>query len=154
MYFKDTPGLAKRKAYGHIYCNTRIQEIPKEAEMASSVHTTSKSYAEFLVALSERRGLKPETYEAFIDRAVQRSERIENGRVQRNYYGLGLSLRDSPNFGLSFGHSSSNGDFKCTSTIYEDTKNGFVVMTNSSTGDMLQFRLHNLLNIGTKQVDP
>lgn len=154
MYFKDTPGLAERKANGHVFSNTRIEEIPTEAEMASTLHTTAKSYAEFVLALSKRKGLRPETYRAFINRTVVRSERMEGDKIQKNYFSLGLSLRDSPNFGLSFGHSGSNGDFKCTSTMYEDTKDGFVVMTNSSTGEQLHWRLHNLLNIGTKQVDP
>ena len=155
MYFKNESGLADLKARGHIFNNPRVEEIPEEAEMASSVHTNAKSYAEFIIAISERRGLKPETYSAFINRSVQRGEQIDkDGILLKRYYSLGLSLRDSPIFGLSFGHSGSNGDFQCTSTIYEDTKDGFVVMTNSSTGHMLQYHLHNLLNIGTKQIDP
>lgn len=154
MYFKNEPGLVDITANGHVFNSARIKSIPEAAEMASSVHTTAKSYAEFIIALSQRKGLKPETYKSLINRTLQRSEHEEAGEICKHYFSLGLSLRDSPFFGLSFGHSGSNGDFKCTSTMYEDTKNGFVVMTNAYTGQMLQFHLHNLLNIGTKQVDP
>ncbi|MEM6380275.1 MAG: serine hydrolase domain-containing protein, partial [Bacteroidota bacterium] len=154
MYFKNSPGLEDITAFGHVFNRPRWQDIPEFAEMASSVHTNSKAYAKFLLALSRRQGLRPETYEAMIHRSTFKNEHLEQGIMCKHYFGLGPNLRDSPFFGLSFGHSGSNGDFRCTSTIYEDTQNGFVVMTNASTGNMLQFHLHNLLNIGTQQVDP
>ena len=51
-------------------------------------------------------------------------------------YGLGLYLRQSP-YGMVFGHSGSNYDFKCLFEVYEDLKMGYVIMTNSDSGDLL-----------------
>ena len=154
MYFKNTEGLNEITANGHVFNKARLKEIPEHAEMASSVHTNAIAYANFLLAISRREGLSKDAYNTMINRAILKNDHTEQGQRCQHYYGLGWSLRDSPFFGLSYGHSGSNGDFKCTSTYYEDTGNGFVVMTNSNTGHMLQYHLHNLLNIGTKQVDP
>lgn len=154
IYFKNTPGLEKITANGHLFNLPRLKAIPERAEMASSVHASSQSYANFLLAVANRKGLKPETYESFISHSTLRHQHKEQDQLCKHYYGLGIDLRESPFFGLSYGHSGSNGDFKCTSTIYENTKNGFVVMTNSNTGFMLQLHLHNLLNIGKEQIDP
>ncbi len=153
-YFHDTDTFAQRKANGHIYNYARIEEILDYPEMASSVHTNSQEYAKFILAMARREGLSKEMYNLMFDKVVLRNERIESGELCQRFFGLGWNLRDSPFFGLSFGHSGSNGDFKCTSTYYEDSGNGFVVMTNSNTGDMLQYHLHNLLNIGTVQLEP
>ena len=153
-YFHDTGDFAHRKANGHLFNYARMQEILEYPEMASSVHTNSLEYAKFLLAISRKEGLSKETYDLMVHPTVLRSEHTEQGKLCKHYYGLGWSLRDSPFFGLSFGHSGSNGDFKCTSTYYENSGNGFVVMTNGSTGHMLQFDLHNLLNIGKVQIEP
>ncbi|MEM1338761.1 MAG: serine hydrolase domain-containing protein [Bacteroidota bacterium] len=154
VYFHDVGGFGHRKAKGHLFNYARIEEIPDYPEMASSVHTNALEFAKFILAISKRKGLSKAMYKAMMDRVVLRNERIESGKLCKRYYGLGWNLRDSPFFGLSFGHSGSNGDFKCTSTFYENSGNGFVVMTNSNTGSMLQYHLHNLLNIGKVQLEP
>ncbi len=154
-YFKDTKeGLAQRTANGHYFKQARIKDIPQDPEMASSVHTNAEAYANFLLAIHRKEGLSRKTYDVMVHPTVRRDEHNEQKNVSKHYYGLGWSLQNSPFFGLSYGHSGSNGDFKCTSIIYEKSNNGFVVMTNGYTGHMLQFHLHNLLNIGTVQVDP
>ena len=64
-------------------------------------------------------------------------------------YGLGFYLRESP-YGLVFGHSGSNGDFEGLFEVYDDLKMGYVILTNSNTGDKLAFEMYKFLVEGYK----
>ena len=66
--------------------------------------------------------------------------------------GIGISLRETA-YGKVFGHGGNNGDFKCLFEVYEDLGMGFIVFTNSNTGDELNDDLAQILIEGKKVID-
>jgi CubicO group peptidase (beta-lactamase class C family) len=140
IYFEKNDYLLKVAANGHIDnlpTNIRLIDSPK---VAYGMYTEAKSFAAFILALSNRQGLKPETYnEMFkIQTTIPKddSEKKEGWDVN-SYRGLGFELEKSP-YGLIIGHGGSTSTgYTCYFNIFQDLNLGYVIFTNSDTGGIL-----------------
>ncbi len=150
MDFRESPELRPVVATGHIDESPTVRFLPKEAGMAWSMYTEAKEFSKFALTLLERKGLKPET---FVEMMQIHSEYPEDWRLSEKYdegMGLGVSLRYS-DYGKVFGHGGNNGDFKCLFEVYEDLGMGYIVFTNSNTGDALTDVMAEFLIEGKKK---
>lgn len=150
-YFSKNDYLAKVVANGHFDSMPTQVSLPEEPGMAWSMHTEAKAFSNFLLGLSDKKGLKSETYKELFTTQTE-IPKGDNDPVPdeyKNYFGLSISIQKSP-FGLAFGHGGNNGDFKCLALMYQDLDMGFVVFTNSNTGDQLNDDLVEYLITGKR----
>ena len=137
-YFSKNDYLAKVVSNGHFNNLPTRAELPENAGMAGGMHTEASSFTDFVLALLNRKGLKPETYDEMfkIQTIVPPDEDTWEGF--ENYFGLGIALQKTP-FGWVFGHGGNNGDFQCQFMMFKDLDMGYVIFTNSNTGGMLAY---------------
>ncbi|WP_298546300.1 serine hydrolase [uncultured Aquimarina sp.] len=147
-YFEKNEYLEKVVANGHFDNMATRMDLPNEAGMAWSMHTEAKTFTNFLLGLSTRKGLKPETYKQMfhIETEIPK-DKGENRPSWDEYFGLSIHMEKTP-FGNTFGHGGNNGDFKCLARMYQDLNMGFVVFTNSNKGDQLYNALIEFLIVG------
>ncbi len=112
------------KAMAHMNGNTpqgrRQWDNPN---MAASLHTDAKTYAQFLIAVSKGVGLSKATLEEMMTLQTKVPD-------QDRSFGLGFSLEESPE-GLRFGHGGRNFGFTSESGFYRELKIGYVVLVNN-----------------------
>jgi len=149
MEFSDSKELRKVVASGHFNSQPTSESPPQQAGMAYSMHTESKAFSQFAIALLERKGLQADTYTEFMKIHTEVPKEDWDNQNIREGAGLGIFIRES-NYGNTFGHGGSNGDFKCLFEVYPDLNMGYVVFTNSDTGDVLAGDLAELLVEGKK----
>ncbi|WP_299443106.1 serine hydrolase [uncultured Aquimarina sp.] len=136
-YFEKNEYLQKVVANGHFDNMATRTQLPDRAGMAWSMHTEAKTFTNFLLGLSDKKGLKPETYkQMFSIQTEVPKDKGENRPGWDEYFGLSIHMEKTP-FGATFGHGGNNGDFKCLARMYQDLDMGFVVFTNSNNGDQL-----------------
>ncbi|OJJ16472.1 hypothetical protein BKI52_34890 [marine bacterium AO1-C] len=147
-YFMKDERLAKVVSNGHYGVYTSKISLPNAPGMAWSMHTEAKSFAEFALALRNRKGLKPETYDKMfkINTNVEREEAYARPHV-KEFYGLSIWMEKGA-MGEAFGHGGNNGDFQCQFKMYKDLDVGFVVFTNSDKGTQLNIALDQFLVTG------
>ncbi|WP_298311781.1 serine hydrolase [uncultured Aquimarina sp.] len=147
-YFEKNEYLEKVVANGHFdNMPTRI-DLPGKAGMAWSMHTEAKTFTNFILGLSTKKGLKPETYkQMFTIETTIAEDEGKNRPGWEEYFGLSIHMEKTP-FGNTFGHGGNNGDFKCLARMYQDLNMGFVVFTNSNRGDQLYNALIEFLIAG------
>ncbi len=136
MQFKDSEALREVAAIGHQGTYPTYWPIPTEPGMAHSMHTEAKAFATFAIALLDKKGLTPSTYQEMTQIHTKSPEKWWNHSDYPEGAGLGVHVRESSQ-GKVFGHGGNNGDFKCQFEVYDDLDMGFVVFTNSSLGDQL-----------------
>lgn len=148
-YFAANDYLQEVVSHGHFDNYPRAAVLPENAGMAYSMHTEAKDFTNFMFAVKNRQGLKPETYE---DMFTFHTKTPDDWSIEgwTGQFGLGLYLEESP-YGLVFSHSGNNGDFRCIFKMYEDLDVGFVIFTNSDTGDMLLNPLEEFLITGKQE---
>ncbi len=110
---------------------------------ASTLLTTARDYARFVVAVMNGTGLKPETGRAMLTPQSQVDAGCSNciGRPITHTsdsisWGLGFGLEETTH-GRSFWHWGDNGDFKAFIAASPSSKRGVVIFTNSSNGMMI-----------------
>ena len=136
-YFVESPELTQLCVDGHLEGKPTEQTFPKSPEMAFGMHCNAIDIAKFGIAMLQREGLNEQmANELFTIQTVVPDDEKEYNSDYEQGYSLGFYIRKSSH-GKVFGHSGSNYDFKCLFEIYDDLKMGYVVMTNSDTGDML-----------------
>ncbi len=148
-YFSKNDYLAKVKSNGHFDNLPTPADLPENPGVASTMHTEAKTFTNFLIGLSDRKGLKPSTYDKMfkIQTVIPTDEEDPEPDGYENYFGLSISMQKTP-FGLSFGHGGNNGDFRCLARMYKDLDMGFVIFTNSNTGKILHNDLDQFLVTG------
>ena len=136
-YFMKSSKMKKYSVDGHKEGIPTKHWYPDYHEMAGGMFCNAKDIARFAVAMLDRQGLTQEiAHEMFtIQTRVEGSDKEFDSDYEQGY-GLGIYLRESP-YGLVYGHSGSNGDFECRFEVYDDLKMGYVIMTNSDTGEHL-----------------
>lgn len=149
LYFKDDGSL--HQARGH-YADGRPTYFgtPSEAGVAHSMLTEAYAFAQFVCALSRKKGLSPNMYQQLQKRLVL-AEGFES--PENLYWNLGVSLgffvQDTP-FGKAILHGGNNGDFQAEFVLYTEKNMGFVVFTNANTGHKLGQHLGKFLMYGKK----
>ena len=149
MEFKKSEELVKNVATGHIDESPTVRFLPEEAGMAWSMHTEAEEFSKFALMLLERRGLEPDTFKEMMKIHSEYPEDWLASKKHKEGMGLGISLRNT-DYGKVFGHGGNNGDFKCMFEVYEDLGMGYIIFTNSNTGDAFDEDLLALLIEGKK----
>ena len=113
---------------------------PKEANAASSLHTTAGDYALFVEALLNGTGLKPETLRemekpqiAVNPECTNCTERIPKELSKNVFWGLGMGIQETAQ-GESLWHWGDNGQFKCYVVAYPKQKIGVVLFSDGENG--------------------
>lgn len=117
----------------------------KRADAAGSMHTTLSDFANFMLAMSEARGLKKTTQELMLTSQVQilskhqfpplARQTTEENKTIRLSYGLGWGLFFT-SYGRAFfkeGHFDQG--FRHYAVMFDQQKKGLVILTNSSNGE-------------------
>lgn len=150
IHFSTNETLRKFASKGHYDGIPFVKELPKAAGMAWSMQTEAKAFTKFALALLERKGLKPETYDEMMK--MYNEYPLQEGQVKPDYpdgMGQGIAIRSSA-YGKVFGHSGNNGDFHCNFEVYDELKMGYIIFTNANTGYMLHKDFAKLLVEGKK----
>ena len=133
MHFKANEEIEKRGANGHKKYIPSDIFLAKRTMVSYTLQTTSKSLAEFALALHERKGLKKETYDEMYS--------INSTRGDGTKWGLGVRIEDTKD-GVTYGHSGSTGrGFISNLVFYDDSGIGYTVVTNSQMGGFLALPL-------------
>jgi len=150
-HFIESEQLKKLCVDGHLKNRPTKQVFPESPEMAYGMHCNARDIAKFAIQLLNRTGLSENmAKEMFtIQTKVPEKEKEFDSDYDQGY-GLGLYIRASPH-GKVFGHSGSNYDFKCLFEAYDDLKMGYVIMTNSDSGDKLNDKMAAFLVEGPKK---
>lgn len=137
LYFKTDPYAEKHKSHGHQNGYPDRVSLPDEPWVAGSLVTNVESLAKFLIAIHERKGLKPETYELmFTPQIAIPEDQHENNWGYEEYMGLGFFIEKAPH-GMVFKHSGNNGDFKAVARFYDALNMGYITLTNGNTGHFI-----------------
>ncbi|MEM9362985.1 MAG: serine hydrolase domain-containing protein [Bacteroidota bacterium] len=146
-YFKENDYLKAHKVNGHLDGNPTRRDFTETAKVSSSMHINAPELAKFFIGVRNRKGLRPETYNAFLKLDTRTYSEWEDKIGWKSWFGLGIFLGETP-LGMTFGHSGNNGDFRCIATYFEKEDVGFVLMTNSNKGSILFEPLERMLVSG------
>ncbi|MEM6800477.1 MAG: serine hydrolase [Bacteroidota bacterium] len=147
-YFSKNDELLKVMAHGHFDLQPTIFDIPTEAGMAHSMHTEAKTFANFMIAILERKGLKAATYEEMLRPQTQTPSNTYYDKLGWDEkFGLGIISAQTP-FGKMYGHGGNNGDFRCQFEVFDEGKMGYALFTNGSNGIWLTQALREFLITG------
>ncbi len=148
MQFSESENLQNVVATGHVNEQPTVRPIPKEVGVAYSMYTESKEFSKFVMALIQREGLSQSTYKDMLQIQSEIPLDVdEPSMVHRKGMGLGIGVKEST-YGKIFYHGGSNGDFKCEFRVFDDLKMGYIVFTNSNTGNYLHWDLEPFLISG------
>ena len=142
-------------AQGHLQSNpTYWGEYAIEPGVAHSMLTNASDFAQFVVALANQQGMSAEQYNTMFHKAILSPDYPTSPEF--NYWDLGIGLGffvQETIVGKAVMHGGSNYDFQSEFVLYPESKNGFVIFTNSNTGHKLGQALGKYLFYGgtTKQ---
>jgi CubicO group peptidase (beta-lactamase class C family) len=103
--------------------------MAKRASAASSLMTTARDYAKFLIALMHGTGLKEETYNTMLSPQSYPSEKSGDPIA----WGLGIGLQTTED-GTAFWHWGDNDNSKAFALAFKEQKIGVVYFANSYFG--------------------
>lgn len=103
---------------------------PEKVNTAASMQTTAESYAKLLVAILNKKGLKPATLKGMLQ--PQPHSNMVEGRKDLSW-GLGVGHQETA-AGPAFWQWGDNGTFKAFLIGYPETKEGLVYFANSAAG--------------------
>jgi tetratricopeptide (TPR) repeat protein len=117
----------KEAAVGHDVLGETDGKFRKrtEAHAGATLYTTAKDYAQFVIAMMNDTGLKPETIREMLKPQIDVSKDV--------YWGLGFGLEQNPN-GDTFWQWGDYGIFRNYIVGYKKQKIGLVYLTNSFNG--------------------
>lgn len=147
-YLSWRPQMESLVAIGHSGSgNTPLPKgKPEKAGMAYSLHVDAGTYAKFLVAIIEGRGLSATRLADML--SPHSKTPAEKGDGNPSASGLGLFIYESP-CGTSYGHGGHNDGFTSQSSVYRDRKVGYVFLTNSEQAPAFDKALRAFLIEGT-----
>lgn len=150
MYFVGNEKLTM--ANGHIQQFPTFWGQPYFAGTAFSMLTEAKTFSQFAVALTNKKGLSEKTYESMFNRRVLAPgfPPPPNNSYWNLGMGLGFFVQDTP-YGKAVMHGGSNGDFQCEFVLYPKQKMGFIIFTNSNMGHKLGQELGTFLINGNRK---
>jgi CubicO group peptidase (beta-lactamase class C family) len=148
MYFQKNDYAAKFKSHGHYNGHPGKIDLTEKPWVAGCLVTNAQSFVKFLLAVKNRKGLKPETFEMMLSPQIEVPESFrENNWGFEEYMGLGIFVEKTTH-GRVFRHSGNNGDFRAIFRIYDNLDMGYIIMTNGNTGKFLTNSLEkSLINI-------
>ena len=147
MYFKTNENAMKNKAYGHLNSLAVRKDMQSEVGVSHSLVTNSKSLAKFIIALKNRKGLKPETFNLMLSKQTENLGPYKSNVWNYNeYLSFGFFIEEAP-YGKVIRHGGVNGDFWATFRLYDELDMGYVIMTNGNGGEFIRDNIErNLIN--------
>ncbi|WP_367390654.1 serine hydrolase domain-containing protein [Lewinella sp. LCG006] len=127
FYFKTNDYVRNNIADG-FYRGTPSRSGFKEPNMAASLMTNPVDFAKFAIAVRNKVGLSPKTYDD-----IFRKHTVINESLSR---GMGFELRKD-NIGESYGHTGITRDFVSFYRYYPESDVGFIFTANNITGGWL-----------------
>ena len=105
------------------------------------------SGAKFIIALKNRKGLKPETYNLMFSKQTDNLGPYKSNFWNYNeYLSFGFFIEEAP-YGNVIRHGGVNGDFWATFRLYDELDMGYVIMTNGNGGEFIRDNIErNLIN--------
>jgi CubicO group peptidase (beta-lactamase class C family) len=148
MYFNKQKTAMQLKAHGHSNTFATVKRMPSATGVAYSLTTNPISLAKFIIAIQERKGLKPETFDLMFSKQTTLPEDVRSNIWNYNeYMGLGFFIEEAP-YGKVIRHSGSNGNFRAIFRIYDALGMGYIITTNGNSGSFI------LDNIERNLIDP
>ena len=144
IHFAENAELKDVASEGHYNQVPTITFLPGAPGMAWSMFTEAKAFTKFALYLLERKGLKASSYTEFM--TMYNEYPMYPGvpaPIHREGMGQGISIKETTDFGNTFGHGGNNGDFKCYFEIYDELKMGYILFTNADTGHFYMARWRN-----------
>lgn len=118
---------------------------------AGGLHTNAVDYARFLIAVMEKKGLKPRSFDELLKQQVavpaDAPAFVNDGDTG---WSLGFAIKQTP-FGQVFEHGGNNGGFQAGFQFYKDKKLGYVFFANSDRGNLVNKSLAELIGAGNSQ---
>jgi CubicO group peptidase (beta-lactamase class C family) len=113
-----------------------------------SLHSEAISYAKFLIAMMEGKGLKKESFDEMLKAQVELSKQSDS-YIQRGdtAWGLGVAIRPSK-YGARYEHTGDMFSFQSGFMFFKEQKNGYVFFTNCNKGKILNKKLEYFLTEG------
>ena len=146
LYFQAHEDVLKHKSHGHFNGYPGFIDMPDRPWVAGCLITNTESLAEFLFAIDQRKGLKPETYEIMLNHhTVIPDNQVENIWGFKEFMSLGFFVEKYDDTGTAIGHTGNNGDFKSVFKYYEEDQVGYVLLTNGNTGQFLETYIEKFL---------
>lgn len=134
------PHYERRKVYGHTFAGTVNERRKPTTATVATLHTTTRDYARFVVALMNGTGLKPETAKAMLATQVPvdatRHTCLQpcSGTMSAALsWGLGVGIEKTAS-GTAFWHWGENHGDTHTFMMARDDGSGVVVFANSGNG--------------------
>jgi CubicO group peptidase (beta-lactamase class C family) len=117
----------KEAAVGHDVLGETDGKFRKrtEAHAAATLYTTARDYAQFVIAMLNDTGLKPETIQEMLKPQIDITKDVS--------WGLGFGLERTAN-GDAFWQWGDYGTFRNYIVAYKNEKSGLVYLTNSFNG--------------------
>lgn len=151
-YFSWDDYIGKHKVTGHkngkIFDKTWPAASPDEDSTifgsASTLHTEALSYAQFLVALMENKGLKKESIDEMLkmQSSIPAGHEVMWGEIKG--WGLGMAI-EPVKHGTRYSHGGDNGGFQAGYMFYKDRKSGYVFFTNCDQAGPFYIKLRTFL---------
>lgn len=133
IYFSGSEFSSELFANGHKKGKVSEKRNIKSPMMAYSMVTKADAFAEFAIAIRNRKGLSKKTYDELFT--------IASTRNDGTHWGLGFRIEDTK-FGRTHGHSgSTNPGYIGNYVYFDDLDMGYVVLTNSQMGGWLSIPL-------------
>ena len=143
LWFSGNAFITKHKARG--YKQGRLVNKPWPVSFpqqdstwfgaAGGLHTEAMSYANFLIALMNGKGISEASRQEMLKMQVALPESSnENTELGNSGWGLGIAIRTTP-FGVLYQHGGNNGNFQSGFMINDRSKSGYVFFTNCDKGD-------------------
>jgi CubicO group peptidase (beta-lactamase class C family) len=117
-----------------------------KANAAGSMQTTLRDFTKFMQAVMEGKGLGKATREQMLSPQIQIFSKHqfptmaaatgEENKAIRLSYGLGWGLYWSP-YGKAFFKEGHDDGFRNYAVVFDEPKDGMIVMTNSSNGESI-----------------
>ncbi len=122
---------------GHVQNYPTYYDMVDYVGVAHSLLTEANSFAHFVRALINKKGLSDKQYKAMFNTEVLTGS---VGADELPYWNQGLGLgffTQDTQLGKAVMHGGSNGDFQSEFVLFPELKSGFVMFTNSNTGHKL-----------------
>jgi CubicO group peptidase (beta-lactamase class C family) len=115
---------------------------------AYSLHSEAISYAKFLIAILDGKGLKKESFDEMLKAQVVLSKKsdfyIHRGDTA---WGLGIAIEPTK-YGTRFKHDGDMYSFQSAFMFFKEQKSGYVFFTNCNKGMILNEKLEYFLTEG------
>ena len=121
-----------------------FSNVSADASPASSLHTEAKDFAKFMIDIMEREVLTQASYQEMLK--PHRDIPNDNPAIEEKI-SMGFFLQQLPG-GLLIQHGGNNGDFHCKFAVIPEQGVGYVIFTNSNTGEHLYRAFEKFLVIG------